>query len=82
MGTCKRLHIDSRIFFPEQGCQPDIIAFAKRVCSICPVQYECLEHSIEHSIPDGIWGGKTRRQRKELRRVRIMLTNPTLDKSA
>jgi WhiB family redox-sensing transcriptional regulator len=81
-GTCKRLNINPILFFPEQGCQPDIIAFAQRVCSICPVQDECLTYADDNNIRDGIWGGLTRNQREKARRLRIMLSNPRLDESA
>jgi WhiB family transcriptional regulator, redox-sensing transcriptional regulator len=40
---------------------------AREVCHTCPVKGKCLEHAITHREPDGIWGGKTWRQRRRIR---------------
>lgn len=40
---------------------------AKSICAECGVSEECLEYSLLHE-PFGIWGGKTERERKTLRR--------------
>jgi hypothetical protein len=57
------------LFFPEQGVNP---TFARTYCPQCPVQSECLEYGIIYDEP-GIWGGKTRKERKALTYVRPSL---------
>ena len=71
--TCKRLLINPIIFYPI-GRQVSQAPLAKKVCSICPVQSECLNYALDNGIKDGIWGGLTKTERKRLRRERILLT--------
>lgn len=40
---------------------------AKQICSECPIMYECLCYAMHHET-FGIWGGKTERERHQLRR--------------
>jgi WhiB family redox-sensing transcriptional regulator len=42
------------------------IANAKLVCATCPVRVECLQFACDHG-EIGIWGGATRRERREIR---------------
>jgi WhiB family redox-sensing transcriptional regulator len=58
---------DPEIFFPEKSHWKQSIR-AKLVCQKCPVQPECLAHALKHNEQYGVWGGKTARQRQELRR--------------
>lgn len=38
---------------------------AKKLCNTpCPVKKRCLDYAIDNDIPDGIWGGQTRGERK------------------
>ena len=39
---------------------------AKSICGQCPVQSQCLDFAIRNDIPDGVWGGLTRKERKAL----------------
>ena len=39
----------------------------KEVCSRCPVRLECLTHALAYPEPDGIWGGKTIKERQRIR---------------
>lgn len=46
----------------------------KRICGGCPVQTECAAHAqvihdYEGLAPDGVWGGLSQKQRKNLRRA-------------
>lgn len=41
--------------------------FAKFVCSLCPVQRECLRHALRTKSEFGIWGGLDKKERKALR---------------
>jgi hypothetical protein len=41
---------------------------AKAMCIECPMQIECLRGAIERNEPDGVWGGLTAKERKQLRK--------------
>ena len=43
---------------------------ARALCRVCPVQRECLEHSLATSEPHGIWGGLNELERRRLLRKR------------
>jgi WhiB family redox-sensing transcriptional regulator len=57
------LGVDPALFFPERGEQT---AEAKEVCTGCVVKAECLEQGLTEK--HGIWGGKSERERRKLRR--------------
>lgn len=42
------------------------IAKAVTICNSCPVQAECLMHSVNKPEEFGIWGGVTTKERKQL----------------
>lgn len=42
---------------------------AKQVCTYCPVIDLCLRWALDSGEPEGIWGGKTFKERVNLRRV-------------
>ena len=52
-------------WFPEKGSSSRA---AKAVCMSCPVRLQCLEYALERNIPHGIFGGKSERQRRAMRR--------------
>lgn len=52
-------------FYPDRG---DEGAVAKRICSMCPVQAQCLEDALVRNEPEGIWGGLSPRQRQKFKR--------------
>lgn len=58
---------DPALFFPERGEPTEP---AKRVCRTCPVQAECLEYALATGEKLGIWGGKSERERRAIRRQR------------
>lgn len=66
-GAC--VGADPSIFFP-QG--PRLLDFgpAYAICSGCPVRFECLAYALRLHMDDGMWGGKTPRERKQIRRKR------------
>jgi WhiB family redox-sensing transcriptional regulator len=41
---------------------------AKTVCRRCPVAADCLHYAIVNSIPEGIWGANTPRERTAIAR--------------
>lgn len=62
-GACRLPNVPSWIFFPDPRDR-ETIAAAKRVCSTCPVQAECLAHAMAN--PEvGVWGGTTEVERRE-----------------
>ena len=64
-GLCRQ--IDPELFFPEQG-QPN--AAAKRICMMCDITEICLNHALDNRIDDGVWGGKSKQERRQLLRGR------------
>jgi WhiB family redox-sensing transcriptional regulator len=56
---------DTELFFADSD--QDAIRRAKGLCAGCPVRKACLEFAIEARVDDGIFGGKTARQRKRIR---------------
>jgi WhiB family redox-sensing transcriptional regulator len=61
--------IGSDAWFPEKGVSPAITPReAKRICNTqCDVRETCLRWALEHGENDGIWGGKSAKERKALR---------------
>ena len=39
---------------------------AVRLCAVCPVRLDCLEHAVRENITIGIWGGTTERERRAI----------------
>ena len=56
---------DPEAFFPEKGGST---REAKRVCLSCDVRGECLEYALAHDERFGIWGGRSERERRRLKR--------------
>lgn len=54
-----------KIFFPEQGGNTKE---AKCLCARCPVRTQCLEYALRRGEKFGIWGGKTEKERRKMRR--------------
>ncbi|MEV2222695.1 WhiB family transcriptional regulator [Nocardia vinacea] len=50
------------IFFDREDDSPHAVA----VCQRCPVRSECLKYALDRNIADGIWGGKTPTERRQL----------------
>jgi WhiB family redox-sensing transcriptional regulator len=63
--------MDPNFFFPPRGSNKQYREVVK-VCQVCPVQEECLDYAIRHSIDGryGIWGGKSERQRRLIKHER------------
>jgi WhiB family redox-sensing transcriptional regulator len=55
---------DPEMFFPEKGGSP---ADAKRVCDGCDVRERCLQYALDNNERFGVWGGKTKSERDQLR---------------
>lgn len=65
LAACRGL--DPELFFPGQG---EATGPAKAVCAVCPVQAECLELALTNREKFGVWGGKSDRERRAIRRAR------------
>ncbi len=57
---------DRALFFPALGANA---AKARAICSICPVQRECLAYALADPESAGVWAGLTERERRKLRSV-------------
>lgn len=64
-GRCRYRHVDE--FFAERG---ESTAHAKSFCRECEVVADCLEYALKHRILFGVWGGKSERERRAIRRQR------------
>jgi len=64
-------HCSPDLFFPAgtTGAAVDEILAAKAVCSVCPVQSQCLRFALTTGQVYGIWGGTTEDERITMRRV-------------
>ena len=60
------------LFFPigTTGMAIDQIDAAKRICQRCPSAAECLDFAIFTNQENGIWGGFTEEERRQIRRDR------------
>jgi WhiB family transcriptional regulator, redox-sensing transcriptional regulator len=54
-----------KLFFPARG---ESTVAAKKVCAGCPVRSECLAYALDEGIKFGVWGGKSERERRTMRR--------------
>ena len=50
-------------FFPSDGLGVEL---AQHVCAECAVKTECLEYALLHHIGDGVWGGRSERERRRM----------------
>lgn len=64
IGLCAH-HPVPDLWFPGRG---ESTAEAKAICRVCPVRAECLEHAVRNGEKFGIWGGRSERERRRLRR--------------
>lgn len=64
-GNCNG--VDPNLMFPERGASA---REAKAVCNGCVVRAECLEFALVNGEKYGIWGGKSERERRRMRRDR------------
>ena len=68
LGSC--LDHDDGLFFPagETGLAAIQAERAKKICSECPVQTDCLAYAVETGQRFGVWGGTTEEERSRIRR--------------
>jgi WhiB family redox-sensing transcriptional regulator len=61
--------VDPDLFFPNRG---ESTREAKEVCRGCEVSHDCLEFALQNLEKFGIWGGLSERERRRIRRQRLM----------
>ncbi|HXY43360.1 MAG TPA: WhiB family transcriptional regulator [Acidimicrobiales bacterium] len=61
--------VDPDLFFPERGAST---REAKEVCRGCVVREDCLNYAIANGEKFGIWGGMSERERRRVRRARVL----------
>jgi WhiB family redox-sensing transcriptional regulator len=63
-------YVDRDLHFPKANTPGGRAQMdrAKRVCGGCLVREVCLEWALDTGQNDGVWGGKSPRQRREMRR--------------
>lgn len=62
--------MDPELFFPERGDSRRTVPTIRLVCEGCEVRETCLEFALVTHETHGVWGGKTERERRILRRKR------------
>lgn len=67
MPKAKCRGVNPDFFYPERGASTKE---AKEVCAQCPVERLCLEYGVQKVEKFGIWGGKSERDRRTIRRNR------------
>jgi WhiB family redox-sensing transcriptional regulator len=62
---------DPDVFFPIGSSGPALeqIETARRICTACAVNDECLEFALATNQEAGMWGGSTEEERRKLRKV-------------
>jgi WhiB family redox-sensing transcriptional regulator len=60
---------DADLFFPERGAST---RRAKAICAACEVRGDCLDFAILYGEKFGIWGGMSERERRRVRRERMV----------
>lgn len=58
---------DPELFFPEMAHGGT--AAARKLCSLCDVQQQCLAYALTHD-EYGVWGGTTHEERQHIQRKR------------
>lgn len=58
---------DPDVFFTSRG---EDAHEAKAICATCVVRPACLEYALTERIKHGVWGGKSEKDRRQMRRVR------------
>lgn len=59
---------DPEAFFPDKGGST---REAKKMCASCTVVEQCLEYAMARDERFGIWGGKSERERRAMKRPKL-----------
>lgn len=66
-GTQLCVDYNTDIFFPEDY-EPDSVALAKSICNDCWIKNKCLAFAISTNEKEGVWGGATPNERRNIKR--------------
>ena len=77
MAEAKCVDADPELFFPQRG---ESTAPAKAICQACPVRAACLDYALSINERNGIWGGTSERERRQIRRQMDALAGATWPK--
>jgi WhiB family redox-sensing transcriptional regulator len=58
---CSEAWVDPDIFFMKE-----LEDFSQTICEKCPLIEQCAEYAVSNQIAEGVWGGLTENQRKEI----------------
>lgn len=58
------------VFFAEDNSNCGVYDEARRICATCPVIDQCLAYAFRHHIIDGVWGGLSPKQRRDVAKRR------------
>lgn len=77
--VCADPHIPTQAFYADKPGTTRrnkhtaaVYAAARAICATCPVTTQCLATAMVNSETEGLWGGKSPRQRQRLRRSAII----------
>lgn len=76
MGRAACRDLDPALFFPQRNEMDDkagneYAPEARAACAGCPVAAECLMYALNNGERHGLWGGKSPKQRRTIRRQLI-----------
>lgn len=72
--------LDTAAWFPEYGGRSSESAKqAIAICNTCPARDACERYAIDKKIEDGIWGGRTARDRRKRPYVLADRDEPLVD---
>lgn len=66
--------LSPELFFTSRGDWIDQRK-AKAICATCSVQRACLDYAMKYNETRGIWGGKSERQRREMRTKHLRMVH-------
>lgn len=73
-GTQLCTEADPEFWFPEGSLSYEN-RLAIRMCGDCNFTEQCLEYALENNV-EGIWGGTTVQQRRDIRKKRGIVAKP------
>lgn len=73
--ACRLSDVPTWMFFPPRGDHRGTEA-AKAVCATCPAAKQCCDYAVRTGQRDGVWGGRTARQRRHMGDTDLPFTTP------
>lgn len=64
-GKCRDPKYSTSVWYPKPEDKAGLV-LAISLCNLCPVQRQCLREALEQREDQGIWGGKSEKERKKL----------------